>query len=108
MQNNPPVSVPGYISASAEASAQICQYPFIKIRSDMAYGEFNKYKSDWYTFNRVWSYNYVIRKLNAAGGKYSYYIFSDSFEHASYKTGQDNHVSMYPSAGAAGVFNNIP
>jgi len=99
MQNTVPVS--------PEATAIMCQYPFAKLRSDMAYGEYNQYKVNWYTFNRVWAYNYTIRALNLAGSKYSYYVFRDAFEYASYNTGQNNHASVYPVAAAAGVFNNI-
>ena len=103
MQNTVPVS--------PQASALTCQYPFAKIRSDMAYGEYNEYKSNWYTFNRVWAYNYTVRALNASnasGGKYSYYVFKDVYENASYRTGQNLHAALYPAAAAAGVFNNIP
>ena len=102
MQNTVPVS--------PQAIAIMCQYPFAKIRSDMAYGEYNQYKVNWYTFNRVWAYNYTVRALNASSNdaKYSYYIFNDVYEHASYITGQNLHAALYPSAAAAGAFNNIP
>lgn len=101
MQNTVPVS--------PEATAIMCQYPFAKIRSDMAYGEYNQYKVNWYTFNRVWAYNYTVRALNLGNASsHSYYIFKDVYEHSSYITGQNLHAALYPSAAAAGVFNNIP
>lgn len=86
----------------------LCQYPFIKRRSDMSFDEYRVYKHDWNTFNRVWSYNYTVRDSRAAGGGQNYYQFLTDSERLSYRKGQDNHVSAYPTAALAGAFNNIP
>ena len=67
--------------------------------------EFLIYTNDWKTFDTVWSYNYNVR---ASGKNTGYYIFRDNAERISYNSGQAAHVTIYPLAAIAGVFNNIP
>lgn len=100
MQNPVPIS--------EAALAILCEYPLKKIRSDMSFDEYRIYTLDWNIFNRVWSYNYTVRALRAAGGNQGYYQFIRDSERLSYIKGQQSHVSMYTSAATAGAFNNIP
>jgi hypothetical protein len=100
--------MPNDVPISDAANAILCQYPLIKRRTDMAFDEYTAYKNDWNIFNRAWAYNYTVRALRAAGGGQSYYQFLTDSERLSYRKGQDNHVSAYPTAGLAGAFNNIP
>ena len=74
----------------------------------MSFDEYTRYRNDWNTFNKVWTYNYGVRDLRAAGGNQNYYQFSSDSERLSYRRGQDNHAAMYTVAGVAGAFNNIP
>lgn len=96
------------VPISDAALAILCQYPLIKTRKDMSFDEYTAYRNDWNTFNKVWGYNYTVRALRVAGGSQNYYQFSSDSERLSYKRGQDNHVSMYSAAAAAGAFNSIP
>jgi hypothetical protein len=92
--------------SSDQTTNLVCeQYPFKKIRNDMTNTELLAYTNDWKTFDTVWSYNYNVR---ASGKNTGYYIFRDNAERISYNSGQAAHVSIYPIAAAAGVFNNIP
>jgi len=100
--------MPNDVRISDAAAAILCQYPLIKIRTDMSFDEYTIYKNDWNIFNRAWAYNYTVRALRAAGGSESYYQFLSDSERLSYVRGQGNHVSMYPAAALLGAFNNIP
>jgi hypothetical protein len=96
------------VRSSDAALAILCEYPLIKIRSDMSFDEYTAYKNNWNIFNKVWAYNYTVRALRAAGGNQNYYQFLSDSERLSYIRGQTAHASMYLIAAAAGAFNNIP
>jgi hypothetical protein len=100
--------MPNDVPTSDAALAILCEYPLVKIRSDMSFDEYRIYRNDWNIFNKVWAYNYTVRALRAAGGSQNYYQFSSDSERISYIRGQANHVAMYLNAAAAGAFNNIP
>lgn len=95
------------VPISEQSKSIIYQYPLIKQRSDMGFVELRKYTDNWRTFERVWMYNYTVRDLLKQGIINSYYIFASSSELQSYKAGQGSHASMYPSAAANGVFDDI-
>lgn len=100
--------MPNDVPISDAALAILCEYPLVKLRSDMSFDEYSIYRNDWNIFNKVWAYNYTVRALRAAGGNQSYYQFSSDSERISYRRGQGNHASMYVDAAIAGAFNNIP
>lgn len=83
------------VTPSPEAISTICQYPLGKVRNDMGFQEYNRYKNDWTYFNHVWSYNYTVSTLWAAGTPTSYYAFPTSDAALSYSNGQASHVAYY-------------
>ena len=90
------------MSVSDAALAILCEYPLIKIRSDMSFDEYLAYVNDWNIFNRIWGYNYTVH----AAGSGTYYQFSSDSERISYIRGQSSHAAAYPANAA--LFNNIP
>ena len=100
MQNTVPIS--------SEAITHMCQYPLIKVRMDISFDEYIVYKNNWYTFNKIWAYNYTIRDLRERGGVQNYYKFQSDSERLSYRIGQATHSYMYSDAATTGAFNSIP
>jgi len=98
------------VPVSAAAVSTICGYPLAKRRKDMPSREYTTYKSDWDTFNRIWTYDYAVSTLNGRGSqemKYSYYYFSNYSEKMSYIAGQNAHVTYYTGIAPIGTFDTI-
>lgn len=80
------------------ATSTICAYPLGKLRIDMGIQEYTNYKTDWYFFNSVWTYNYTVSTLNSQGNLYSPYQFMTNEHILSYSNGQLAHISFYSNA----------
>lgn len=90
------------------AVSTISSYTLGKLRTGMPAQEYVQYKTDWNFFNSVWVFNYTASTINAtADCPTPIYEFASNAERLSYIRGQISHVDYYPSAAAAGVFNDI-
>lgn len=90
------------------AVSTISSYTLGKLRTGMPAQEYIQYRNDWNFFNEVWAFNYTVSTINF-GEKCPRpkYEFASNAQRVSYIRGQISHVDYYPSAAAAGVFNDI-
>jgi hypothetical protein len=97
-----------YSDVYLRAVSTISSYTLGKLRTGMPAQEYVQYKNDWNFFNSVWAFNYTASTINAtAKCPTPIYEFASNAERLSYIRGQISHVDYYPSAAAAGVFNDI-
>ena len=94
------------LPVSPESISTICAYPLGKVRIDMGIQEYRNYKTDWYFFNKVWTYNYTVSTLNGLGKSNNYYQFMSNGDLISYSNGQLAHVAFYSNAPPT-QFNNF-
>ena len=94
------------IEINLNAISTICYYPLKTLRKDMSSQEWTEYKDSWYTFNRIWAYNYSVSTINGTQDqKKRPWQFVSNKERVNYVKGQTAHVENYP---VQGQFNNIP
>jgi hypothetical protein len=98
------------LTPNPEATSTLCSYPLDTQRRDMGSQEWTSYKYEWFTFDRIWIYNYTASTLNATElipTTYRPWQYVTKTEQLAYSNGQLAHIAFYSTAGGLGTFNNI-
>jgi hypothetical protein len=97
------------LTPNPEAVSTLCAYPLDTQRRDMGAQEWTSYKNEWFTFDRIWIYNYTASTLNGSMliPTYRPWQYTTKNEQLAYSNGQLAHIAFYSTVGGEGQFNNI-
>lgn len=64
----------------------------------VCYGQLQLYKTGWYTFNNIQTYNSNVSTMRFAGSNLSYYQFVNHQEKNAFRQGQLLHIQTFPGS----------